>query len=71
MEIYGTKQMMYLGRHGAGWQVLEGDGKVVAEDEGGDFPDKWHQPNFIDCIRSRNDRMHPLSKATSVPAWPI
>ena len=52
MEIYGTKQLMYLGRHGCGWQVREAGGKVVAQDKGY-FPDKWHQPNFIDCIRSR------------------
>jgi len=51
-EIYGTQGMMYLGRHGGGWQVLEADGKVVAQ-EYGYFPDKWHQPNFIDCVRSR------------------
>ncbi len=61
VEIYGTKQMMYLGRHGAGWQVLEGDGKVVAEDKGY-FPDKWHQPNFIDCIRSRNQPNAPIEQ---------
>ena len=52
IEIYGTKQMMYLGRHGCGWQVVDQDGKVVAQDKGY-FPDKWHQPNFIDCMRSR------------------
>jgi len=52
VEIYGTKQLMYLGRHGCGWQVMETGGKVVAEDKGY-FPDKWHQPNFVDCIRSR------------------
>ncbi len=52
IEIYGTKQLMYLGRHGCGWQVMELDGKVVAQDKGY-FPDKWHQPNFIDCMRSR------------------
>jgi predicted dehydrogenase len=52
IEIYGTQQMMYLGRHGCGWQVLEADGKVVAQDKGY-FPDKWHQPNFIECMRSR------------------
>jgi predicted dehydrogenase len=52
IEIYGTKQLMYLGRHGVGWQVVEADGKVVAEDKGV-HPDKWHQPNFIDCIRTR------------------
>ena len=44
--------MMYLGRHGAGWQVFESDGKLVAEDKGY-HPDEWHLPNFIDCIRSR------------------
>ncbi len=52
IEVFGTKRMMYLGRHGAGWQVFEGDGKLVAEDKGY-HPDKWHLPNFIDCIRSR------------------
>jgi hypothetical protein len=43
---------MYLGRHGCGWQVVEANGKVVAQDKGY-FPDKWHQPNFIECVRSR------------------
>jgi len=52
VEIYGTKQVMYLGQHGAGWQVFEADGKLVAEDKGY-FPDKWHQPNFINSIRDR------------------
>ena len=61
VEIYGTKQLMYLGRHGAGWQVMEADGKVVAEDKGY-FPDKWHQPNFIDCIRSRQEPNAAIEK---------
>lgn len=52
IEIYGTKQLMYLGRHGIGWQVMEADGKVVAEEKGY-HPDQWHQPNFIECIRTR------------------
>lgn len=52
VEIYGTKNLMYLGRHGCGWQVMDAGGKVIAEDKGY-FPDKWHQPNFVDCIRSR------------------
>jgi len=52
IEIYGTKQMMYLGRHGVGWQVFEAEGKLVAEEKGY-HPDKWHQPNFVDCIRTR------------------
>ena len=54
IEIYGTKRMMYLGRHGGGWQVYEEDGKVVDFDYGYK-PDKVHEKNFIDCIRSRKD----------------
>ena len=52
IEIYGTKRMMYLGRHGAGWQVFERGGKLVEQDKG-HHPDKEHMPNFIDCIRTR------------------
>lgn len=59
IEIYGTKQMMYLGRMGGGFQVFERQGrgktavmKVVAE-EHGRYPSEMHEGNFIDCIRSR------------------
>lgn len=52
VEIYGTKALMYLGRHGCGWQVVVEGGKILDQDKGY-FPDKWHQPNFIDCMRSR------------------
>jgi len=52
IEIYGTDRMMYLGRHGGGWQVFEGNGKVDDFDYGY-HPDKFHQANFIDCIRTR------------------
>lgn len=62
VEIYGTRQLMYLGRHGCGWQVLEAGGKVVAEDKG-HFPDKWHQPNFIDCVRSRQQPNADIEQA--------
>jgi predicted dehydrogenase len=62
VEIYGTKQLMYLGRHGCGWQVMETGGKVVAEDKG-HFPDKWHQPNFIDCIRTRRQPNGDIEQA--------
>ena len=54
IEIYGTKALMYLGRHGVGWQVMDTDGKILAEDKGV-HPDKWHQPNFIACVRSRKE----------------
>jgi predicted dehydrogenase len=52
IEIFGTRRMMYLGRHGAGWQVFEDGNKLVAQDKGY-HPDKWHVPHFIDCIRTR------------------
>ncbi len=52
IEIYGTDRLMYLGRHGVGWQVVETDGKVIAEDKG-THPDVWHRPNFLDCVRAR------------------
>jgi predicted dehydrogenase len=52
VEIYGTKALMYLGRHGCGWQVVVEGGKVIDQDKGF-FPDKWHQPDFIDAVRTR------------------
>ena len=62
MEIYGTEGMMYLGRHGAGWQVLGSDSKVLAQ-EFGYFPDEVHQQNFIECIRSRKTPNSNLEQA--------
>ena len=51
-EIYGTQGMMYLGRHGGGWQVLGPNNEIVAQD-GGMFPDKEHQIDFIQALRTR------------------
>ena len=51
-EIYGTEGLMYLGRHGGGWQVKGEDSKIIAQ-EGGVFPDVDHQKNFIECLRNR------------------
>jgi predicted dehydrogenase len=62
IEIYGTKQLMILGRHGVGWQVFETDGRLVAEDKGV-HPDKWHQPNFVACIRSREKPSADIEQA--------
>jgi predicted dehydrogenase len=52
IEIYGTEGMMYLGRHGGGWQVFGPKEQLVAQG-GGIHPDAEHQANFIECIRSR------------------
>lgn len=49
-EIYGTNGMMYLGRHGGGWQVVGEDAKVIAQDHGV-FPDKEHHQDFLAAIR--------------------
>ncbi len=51
-EIYGTEGLMYLGRHGGGWQVKGEDSKIIAQG-GGVFPDIDHQKNFIESLRSR------------------
>ena len=51
-EIYGTEGLMYLGRHGGGWQVEGTDSKIIAQD-GGIFPDPDHQKNFIESLRTR------------------
>ncbi len=52
IELYGTKGLMIMGRHGGGWQVFTKDGEVVAQ-EYGRFPDEPHKDNFLECIRSR------------------
>lgn len=56
IELFGTKGMMIVGRHGGGWQVFgrpKNRKPVVAAQEYGRFPDDPHRQNFIDCVRSR------------------
>jgi len=53
-EIYGTEGLMYLGRHGGGWQV-KGEDSVLIAQGGGVFPDKDHQKDFIDALRTRRN----------------
>jgi hypothetical protein len=52
IEIYGTNGVMFLGRHGGGWQVFGNNWELIAQATGY-FPDEVHHKNFIDCIRSR------------------
>jgi predicted dehydrogenase len=52
IEIYGTDALMYLGRHGCGWQVVDLGGAVLEQDKG-HFPDKWHRPDFLESMRTR------------------
>lgn len=62
VEIYGTNALMYLGRHGCGWQVVTSEGKVLDQDKGY-FPDKWHQPNFIESVRTRQQPNSDIEQA--------
>jgi predicted dehydrogenase len=52
IEVYGTKQLMVLGRHGGGWQVFTRGGKVAAQEYGRQAHSE-HLGNWADCIRSR------------------
>ena len=57
IEIYGSHGLMYVGRMGAGWQVYvrqKNRQPVIRDQMHGRFPDKEHQQNFIECVRSRN-----------------
>jgi predicted dehydrogenase len=61
IEIYGAKGVMFLGRHGGGWQVFGKDSELLAE-KTGYFPDEAHHRNFIDCIRSRKTPNSPIEQ---------
>jgi len=56
IEIYGSEGLMYLGRHGGGWQVFDKpklQTGVVKDQMKGLFPDPEHKENFLHCIRTR------------------
>jgi len=62
IELYGSKNLMILGRHGGGWQIFTGDGKVIKESYGR-FPDPPHKENFIRSIKSREQPSAPPEEA--------
>lgn len=51
IEIFGTQGMMYLGRHGDGWQAFSEDRRLIDQAYGRQG-DKRHIENFIQSIRS-------------------
>jgi hypothetical protein len=56
IEIYGNDAMMYLGRHGGGWQAFERpklQEGVIRDQVKGLFPDPEHKENFLHCVRTR------------------
>lgn len=56
IEIYGSEGVMYVGRHGGGWEVYvrpKSRQPVVKASRYGRFPDPEHKENFLDCVRTR------------------
>ena len=56
IEIHGTEGVMFVGRHGGGWQVFvrpKSRQPVVKDQMYGRFPDPEHKENFFQSIRSR------------------
>jgi predicted dehydrogenase len=64
IEIYGTNGVMFLGRHGGGWQVftIKDDKFEVIAQATGFFPDEAHHKNFLECIRSRKQPNAPIEQ---------
>ncbi len=52
IELFGSKGMMFMGRHGGGYQAYDNDRKLIAESPGR-RADLDHMANFLDCVRSR------------------
>jgi hypothetical protein len=54
IEIFGTKGVMFLGRHGGGFQVFarpKSRKPVVVAQQYGRFPDPEHKEDFVSAIR--------------------
>lgn len=62
IEIYGSEGMMYLGRHGGGWQTFDASGEP-GPSMAGIMPVKEHMTNFLDCVRSRKIPNGDIEKA--------
>lgn len=52
IEVLGTRNLMYFGRHGDGWQVFDADWKQIAGAPAKQS-DHAHIENFIQCVRNR------------------
>jgi predicted dehydrogenase len=52
IELYGSKEMMIVGRHGGGW-ISMGKNAQVTQTVYGEYPDSIHQKNFLDCVKTR------------------
>ena len=52
IELYGTKQRLFLSRHGGGWEAFDGDCKSVHVEHGRQ-PHELHFDNFLECMQTR------------------
>ncbi|MFB3924001.1 MAG: Gfo/Idh/MocA family protein [Terriglobia bacterium] len=70
VEIYGTKQFMFLSRHGGGWQVFDAEGNP-AKEKRGKFSQSnvEHIANFVDCVRTRKRPRADLAEIHISTAW--
>jgi predicted dehydrogenase len=65
IEIFGSKGLMFMGRHGGGWEVYTNPKSrkpVCIERVYGRFPDPEHKENFISCVRSRETPSADIEK---------
>ena len=75
IELFGTKGMMMVGRHGGGWQVFHRPHQrkpVVAAQSYGRWSDEPHRTDFVDAIRTRrkpNATIHEGHKSTLLPQY--
>jgi predicted dehydrogenase len=53
IEVFGTKNFMWFGRHGGGWQVYNESWEII-ESTPGRQGDKPHIDNFLQCVRTRS-----------------
>ena len=68
VELYGSNELMIIGRMGGGWIAMTSGGKVV-EKMYGRVPDDVHRQNFLECLKSRqvpNGDIETVNNSTNV-----
>ena len=52
IELFGTKGLMFMERHGGGWQAFDGDDQPIMR-VNDHQPHLQHMDNFFKCVESR------------------
>ena len=68
VEVYGSRELMYMGRHGAGWQAFDSAGRPLTPHPGRPA-DHDHVGNFLDCIRDRRQPNADIEKLHKSTLW--